>query len=64
MHSADLTSGIVVSHSETGALGLVMRGGYRPRVWWYPNGRVVRTDEELLRFAYSDEWAMNRALRG
>ncbi len=63
MNPAHIYAGIVVQHAECGALGLVVRGGYRPRVRGFPSGRVVRTDEGLLRFAYADEWAMNRSLR-
>lgn len=62
MKPGEIRSGMVVQHAETGALGIVVRGGYRPRIRWTLNGRIVRTDEDLLRFAYEDEWSMNRAL--
>lgn len=53
--------GVVVRHSITGAIGLIIRGGYRPRVRWYPNGRVIRVEENELRYVAADEVAFRRA---
>jgi hypothetical protein len=60
---AECREGVVVSHAETGATGTIIRGGYRPRVQWHPNGRIVRTEETLLRVVAADEVEHRAALR-
>jgi hypothetical protein len=57
-------TGTIVMHAETGALGDVIDpcDGYRVRVHWRLNNRVVRTDIKALRVIAEPSGVFERML--